>query len=1554
MKTFLRCVVTVIVFLGMQQLSFGQTPNLGRAGSFVLFSANGPVSHTGISQISGKVGTNVGSSTGFGNVNGGMHDQDTASANAATDLLVAYGQIDTVTPNFFIASPFGNGDTLISGTYELGAASQLSGNLYLDAEGDSNAYFIIRIMGQMTSASGAKVHLVNGAQACNVYWQVEGAMTLATGNFVRGTFIVNNGAIILNTLDSLEGRLFTTVGAITVNGISANVPVGCGSIPLTGPAEPNMGDLACFALFSASGAVTNTGISRVTGDVGTNVALTTGFDSLLVEGTIHLIPDSITARAADSLAAMYTYLNTLPVDIELMEPAQFGRNLILTPHVYLLDAATQFDDSLFLDAMGDSTAVFVITVNGALTTNAGSKVILINEAKANKVYWKVDGALSIAGNSFFKGTVVVNNGAINVASGVRVDGRLMTTTGLLNTEADTIRSFQNCSLVPSPEITSEPVSQTVCDSQSALFTVVATGDSLVYQWQRNGVNLVNGLNIAGATSDSLRINPATAADTAGTYTVIVSGSSLPNDTSVAVKLNINPNTQITGQPVNQTSCLGAPASFSVTATGINLSYQWRKGNVNLVNGVNITGADSNVFTVLSTGAGDTAFNYNVIVSGLCGPADTSNLVSLSFGAVTTITVEPVSKTACAGSTAFFSVAATGPGLTYQWRKGNVNLVNAGNILGATDDTLFISAISNTDTSSFYNVIVSGSCLPADTSVNVSLTIDAALQITGQPGNQVVCLGNPATFSVTVTGGGLAYQWRRGNVNVLNSANVSGANSATLMINVAGFADSAFNYNVIVTGLCGSLDTSDFAGLFLATPPVITAEPVGQTVCTGASVSFSVTATGSGLTYQWRKGNVNLLNAGTVSGANSPVLIINPALITDTASNYNVIVSGGCLPNDTSVNATLTVNLQTLITVEPIAQTVCVGSTVSFSVGATGSGLLYQWRRGNVVLLNAGNISGAQSSTLVLNPAALSDAAVNYNVIVTGSCGIPDTSVFAALTVNALPVITTEPVAQTLCAGASMSLSVVATGTGLNYQWRKGSTLLTNTGNIAGVNSATLTINPISVADSGFNYNVIVSGSCLPSDTSVFAAVVVNTAPVITNQPVLQSVCLGAPTTFTVTVTGAGLTYQWRRGIVNLANAGTITGVTTATLAISSVALADAATDYNVVITGTCTPPVVSADAALVVNTAPTINANPTTQTVCEGSSVSFTVSAAGSGLFYQWRKGIVNLTNTGNVSGANSATLTLNPVSFADVAADYNVVVGGTCTPGVTSADAALSVNELPVIQMQPADQAVCNGGTVTFTATALGSGISYQWFRGATALTDGGNLSGTTTNTFTINPATTADAATDYYLVVTGICIPDARSTDVSLTIENAPFFMTQPKDTITCIGCSVAFTVTATGDGLTYQWRRGTLDLIDGGHISGANTNTLVLDPASLTDNDFNYNVVVSGNCGLDIRSDNASLLVCIPIGIDDISGDEAGKVAVLYPNPFSGSLSAILKSTGSLDEANLVVYNGMGVKIIESSITKEAMSFETFDLATGVYFYRVISKGIIVQTGKLISQR
>lgn len=418
---------------------FAQAPALGTAANFALFSTDGAVTNMGISHVTGNVGTNNGSSTGFGNVNGVMNDANGVSALCAADLLLAYNELNGTIPEFFPASLMGDGDTLTAGVYQVAGGATLNLNLYLDAENDPNAVFIFQIQGSMSANASAKVKLINEAMACNVFWKVEGLVSLAAGVSMKGTIIANNAGININTGDTLEGRALSTTGAVNTDGVLVYTPIGCGSPTLNGPTAPVLGGAACFAVFSGNGAVSNTGVTYLTGDVGTNVGSATGYDPLLVNGTIHPIPDGTTAQADTDLLVAYTYLNTLQHEIELLYPAQFGNNLVLTPHTYLLNAATVFTDSLYLDAQGNPNAVFVMKINGALSTSTYSKVKLINGTQAKNVYWKIEGAVSINDYSVFKGTIVCNNAALGAISiGVKVDGRMLTTNGALSTSSSSI------------------------------------------------------------------------------------------------------------------------------------------------------------------------------------------------------------------------------------------------------------------------------------------------------------------------------------------------------------------------------------------------------------------------------------------------------------------------------------------------------------------------------------------------------------------------------------------------------------------------------------------------------------------------------------------------------------------------------------------------------------------------------------------------------------------------------------------------------------------------------------------------------------------------------------------------------------------------------------------------------------------------------------------------------------------------------------------------------------------------------------------------------------
>lgn len=494
MMNKLLLLATSVALTCFTSQTYAQAPVLGKSSSFALFTTDGAVSNTGLSHLTGNIGTNNGSSTNFGNVDGVMHDADGTTAEAAADLTVAYNQLNAVIPNYFPSPLLGNGQVLLPGTYAIGQSATLNNILTLDGQGNEDAVFIFQIQGSFSSSAGAQVLLTNGALACNVFWKIEGLVDLATNTNMKGTIVANNAAIILNSGASLEGRALSTTGAVTVAGVTVTTPLGCGTPILTGPTPPELNTVVCYTIFSGNGEVTNSGISFVTGDVGSNTGLTTGFQEDNVDGTIHLNPDTSTAQCAEDLDDVYAYINTLPIDIELLYPAAFGQELVLTPHTYLMDAATVLNGTVYLNAQDNVDAVFVIKINGAVSTSTYASVVLQNGAQAKNVYWKIDGATNLNDYTDFKGTVIGNNGAVILNTGATVEGRILTTSGGISTFSIDAKMTPGCNtlgindnattkmsaqLYPNPFTSSLNIIMGGLDSRSSELTIYNTLGVLV-------------------------------------------------------------------------------------------------------------------------------------------------------------------------------------------------------------------------------------------------------------------------------------------------------------------------------------------------------------------------------------------------------------------------------------------------------------------------------------------------------------------------------------------------------------------------------------------------------------------------------------------------------------------------------------------------------------------------------------------------------------------------------------------------------------------------------------------------------------------------------------------------------------------------------------------------------------------------------------------------------------------------------------------------------------------------------------------------------------------
>lgn len=198
-------------------ITFGQMPILGAAEGFSMFTGVGAFTITGASMVTGDVGVDAGTFTGFppGTLNGQLHLANTVTAQVATDVGLLYADLDGRQCESVLDVGMGNGQTLTPGNYCLGAAGTLSGNLIFDALNNPDALFIIQVDAAFVVAENATVTLVNGASSCNVFWQINGMLTLSNNSQFKGTAVVGGAVSLLGTA-SVEGRVLVTNGAINM------------------------------------------------------------------------------------------------------------------------------------------------------------------------------------------------------------------------------------------------------------------------------------------------------------------------------------------------------------------------------------------------------------------------------------------------------------------------------------------------------------------------------------------------------------------------------------------------------------------------------------------------------------------------------------------------------------------------------------------------------------------------------------------------------------------------------------------------------------------------------------------------------------------------------------------------------------------------------------------------------------------------------------------------------------------------------------------------------------------------------------------------------------------------------------------------------------------------------------------------------------------------------------------------------------------------------------------------------------------------------------------
>jgi hypothetical protein len=685
-----------------------------------------------------------------------------------------------------------------------------------------------------------------------------------------------------------------------------------------------------------------------------------------------------------------------------------------------------------------------------------------------------------------------------------------------------VRPASGKELITGPIIQTQPPGTVkLCDPSIVTISVIVQDDSpsptAVWQYSDDAGSNWNNVStlasghtetttaITGSITFSVEITVNGVSTNDRRYRAAITQVGGPNDgttMSDPSTLIIKTSPVITVQPFAANFCQNSNASLSVTATGIDLTYQWMRGTTN----VGTNSATLNLSNVQPIDEG----NYKVDVSNGCpGQITTSNNAFLTVWDKPAIGTQPPNITVCEGGLAEFNVVASGDNLNYNWYKtGNVTSLG-------TAATLSLPGVIPSADGTYYVVVSSSTCATQSvTSTAAQLTVRPKPSITTSPSAVVICEGSNASFTVAAAGYDLNYSWYK-----TGSPTILGTSPTLSLSGVTPSADGTY-FAVVSSNTCTTLSaTSTSAPLTVRAKPFITTQPSAINVCEGSNAVFTVTATGFDLKYNWYKTG----NATSLGTANS--LTLTNSQLSSAGTYYVTVSSNTCTAlSATSPAVSLVVRNKPVILVQPAPQTLCPNSTATFNVTATGYDSTYSWyKTGNATSLGSGltfSIPNVQSS----------DIGTYYVVIGSNTCAsLSATSTTAALNINTKPQILTAPVDQIKCEGDAMTLSVAASGTGLSYQWKR------NGFDIPGATNTTYTVPSVTSANAG-SYKVVVTGTCgVDSTPNPPLNVIINLNPAVPVFTVVPSKPLCQQSTYQsfqakVNSPATGISFAWTSSI----------------------------------------------------------------------------------------------------------------------------------------------------------------------------------------------------------------------------------------------------------------------------------------------------------------------------------------------------------------------------------------------------------------------------------------
>lgn len=617
--------------------------------------------------------------------------------------------------------------------------------------------------------------------------------------------------------------------------------------------------------------------------------------------------------------------------------------------------------------------------------------------------------------------------------------------------------------IQAPVIIKKLSSTTVVTGNDAVFSIKATGTNCRYSWLING-NIIDSLSDTSVTFTSPTIDDSGTTIQCKVFNIkdtIYSDIVILHVTKSAIPISIST------EPTSQITAVDSNATFTIEATGSDISYQWYKNDALL------TGEISHQLNLIDLQFADSGSFYYCNLTNSLSDINTDTVL-LHVLKKPSIKTEPKSQTIKVDSTVTFTVIIDGSGpFTYQWYENGEIITNA------TLNYYNIDSVKLADNGKQYSCKISNA-IGFVISNSALLSVEEPPSIIEESGSINIATGSLAEFWITVTGTQpISYQW------FVDGDTIYNADSNYYKLDSVSVEDNGKQFKCIATNNIGEIESTPFV-LTVTGYPTVNITPDTLKIAENGTNFLKASMTGSGsMLLKWYKNNTLLNNE------NDSILVLKNVSMQDSGSQFYCIVENEMTLKDTSEIAYLKVISNPTITLKNNPDTINAepGEEISLEVTTSGSPpISIQWYKNDSI------IDGAIFPKYTIDSVTISDSNSKLYCIATNSMGVTSITDTVYLGVY-IPISITNTLPNPITLeNETFTFEINYTGSNpINVQWYKD-------GNpINGATGSSYKTPSLSIADNGSKYYAIASNP-LNSDTTNISTISVSSA---LNVPYIQ-------------------------------------------------------------------------------------------------------------------------------------------------------------------------------------------------------------------------------------------------------------------------------------------------------------------------------------------------------------------------------------------------------------------------------------------------------------------